>query len=71
MKVIRLQLKELMTGRDITQAKLVQDTKLAPNTVKAYYHEDVIRADLRVIAKLCEYLACDIEDLMVLEDVNK
>ncbi len=71
MKVVRLKLKEQMADRNITQAKLVNDTQLAPNTVKAYFHEDVIRADLRVIAKLCEYLDCDIKDLMVLEDMSE
>lgn len=70
MKVVRLKLKEQMAHRNITQAKLAQDTRLAPNTVKAYYHEDVLRADLRVIARLCEYLDCDLNDLMVLEDAN-
>lgn len=68
MKVVRLKLKEYMDHRGITQAKLAQDTSLAPNTVKVYYHDGVMRAELRVIAKLCEYLECDICDIMVLED---
>lgn len=70
MKRVRLKLKDFMDQHGITQAKLAQDTNLAPNTVKAYYHGDVLRAELRVIALLCDYLKCDICDIMSLEDGN-
>lgn len=68
MKVVRLKLKEYMDHHGITQAKLARETNLAANTIKGYYHEGVMRPELRVIAKLCEYLECDICDIMVLED---
>jgi DNA-binding Xre family transcriptional regulator len=68
MKVVRLKLKEYMDRRGITQAKLAREANLAPNTVKVYYHGGVMRAELRVIAKLCEYLQCDLCDIMALED---
>ncbi|GIK76140.1 helix-turn-helix transcriptional regulator [Anaerolineae bacterium CFX9] len=71
MKIVHFKLKEYMDRNKITQAKLAQDTNLAPNTVKAYYHDDVIRAELRVIAVLCNYLKCDICDIMALEDMQQ
>lgn len=68
MKTVRVKLKDCMQKRGISQAKLTRETKLSPNTVKGYYHGDVIRAELRVVAILCEYLQCDISELMVLEE---
>lgn len=68
MKVVRLKLKDYMDQHHVTQAKLAKDTKLAPNTIKSYYHGDVIRAELRVVALLCDYLMCDLCDIMVLEE---
>lgn len=69
MKRVRFRLMELMKERNIQQMELVEGTGLSYNTIKSYSRNHVMRPDLEIIAKLCEYFECELTDLLVLEDV--
>ena len=46
-------------------AEVARATGLAPNTILGLYHDRVRKVDYHVLDKLCEYLGCQVGDLLV------
>ncbi len=55
-------------GEDYTISEIAADTRLAVNTVKSYLRGGQLRFEGPVVAVLCQYLGCRIEDLLEIVD---
>jgi putative transcriptional regulator len=55
------------TGRRITYAMLAERTGLAKATIQSLATRPGYNATLKIIAKICAALDCELEDLLVLE----
>lgn len=62
---IKIKLSEIMDKRGITRNKLSTLTGVKYDVVQRYYKaENIERADLDFLAKVCYVLNCEIKDLM-------
>lgn len=65
-----LAIKARREGRGrIPRTTVTAATGLALGTVDSYINNTVYRFDGDVLMRLCEYLECEISDLLVIEDV--
>lgn len=57
--------------RYISQRLAAEEMGLARATVDRYASNDVTRYDEPIVLAMCEYLNCDVSDLLVIEEVNE
>lgn len=62
--MIKINLSTLLGQRRISQAKLARETGIRPNTINDIYNEICDRVNLEHLDRICEYLNCDISDLI-------
>lgn len=69
MREIKIKLAVIMADSDppVSQRKLAEDTGVSRDTIGKLYHGRATRVDLATIARLCDYLGCGIEDILVLK----
>lgn len=58
-------------GEKVTIAEIARETGIALNTVKKYLRAEHTHFDGRVVAALCKYLGCRLEDLLEIADVGE
>lgn len=64
---VRNQLKILMAKNDISSvAHLSRETGIFYDTLLSFYHQRYEVLNTKMIAVLCEYFGCKIEELLVL-----
>ena len=68
MKYLHLRLPELLEERNLSRARLCKDLDLQRTNLNRYYRDNFQRIDAALIVKLCEYLDCDISDLLELRE---
>lgn len=68
MKYVYMRLAELLEERGISRTKLTYDLNLQRSNVNRYYNNKAQRYDGELLARLCEYLDCDISDLLELKE---
>jgi putative transcriptional regulator len=56
--------KELRENRKLTYRTVAKETGLAIGTLTAYMTQQVNRFDKSTLETLCEYLSCDVGDLL-------
>jgi len=61
--------KERWEGRKITNAVIAEETGLGINTVSHWMNNSVEGYKSKAILALCEWLSCEVKDLLVIEDV--
>lgn len=57
-------LKKLINDRDISINKLMRDTNTDYKVLKRLLTGEIVRFDIFVIARLCDYLNCEITDIV-------
>ncbi|WP_321835729.1 helix-turn-helix domain-containing protein [Clostridium butyricum] len=65
--MVKINLKNLMSKKDITQKKLSEDTGIGANTINRYTNNTFVRIDGSHIEILCDYFNCSIDELIKLE----
>ena len=55
---------KLLQEKNISINKLMRDTNTDFKVLKRLISGDLIRIDIFVIARLCDYLKCNIEDML-------
>ena len=70
MKRIHFRIEELLAERSIDKKQLCRDLNLQRVCLERYCVGDFKRIDAKNILKLCEYLKCGIDELMIIEDEN-
>ncbi len=56
-------LKKLLDDKNISINKLMRDTNTDFKVIKIIMEGDIARIDITVLARLCDYLECDITDI--------
>jgi len=57
-------LEQVLNDRDISINKLMRDTNTDFKVIKRLMSGSMVRIDIIVLARLCDYLKCDIADLI-------
>lgn len=60
--VIRLD--EYRQKRGLSKYKLIKNCDLSPAQLNSYCRNTIARIDLPVLARICDYLECRIEDIL-------
>ena len=64
---VEVNLRNVMLKRKITVNQLSKMTGIRNNIVKKYYRNEMYRIDLLNLAKFCDALNCEIEDILILK----
>ena len=64
---VEVNLRNVMLKRKITVNQLSKMTGLRYHIVKKYYRHEMYRIDLLNLAKFCDALNCEIEDILILK----
>ena len=64
---VEVNLKNVMLKRKITVNQLSKMTGIRYHIVKKYYRNERYRIDLLNLAKFCDALNCEIEDILILK----
>lgn len=59
-----MRIDELLSERNISKNRTCKDLDLARGNFNRYCRDEFQRIDANLILKLCDYLKCDISDLM-------
>lgn len=68
MGFISIELEELFKAKGISKNKVCQHCGLQRTQLNNYCKNKVSRVDLSILAKLCEYLECDVEDILTYKE---
>ena len=60
----RFKLEDLLKSNNISMNKLMKDTNTDFKVIKRLKTGDLVRFDIFVVAKICDYFNCSIEDLI-------
>jgi len=66
--MIRVYLSRVLGERRISQAELARATGIRPSTICDIYNEMSERISLEHLDRICEYLNCSLEEIMVYEE---
>ena len=64
---VEVNLRNVMLKRKITVNQLSKMTGIRYHIVKKYYRNEMYRIDLLNLAKFCDALNCEIEDILILK----
>ena len=62
--MIKIYLSKLLGEKRIAQARLSKAIGIRPNTINEWYHEMVERISVEHLDRICEYLDCEVSDLI-------
>lgn len=68
---MHINLKKIMDQREITISNLSKTTNLKYDIVKRYYLGDLRKIDLEILGVFCDYLDCQVSDIIEYEIVKK
>lgn len=68
MKHIHMRIVELLNERGISKNRICKDLDIPRGNFNRYCRDEFQRIDANLVVKLCNYLECDIKDLLVLVD---
>lgn len=68
MKYLHIRIEELLKERKISKTRICRDLDLQRGNFNRYCRDDFQRVDANLIIKLCEYLNCDISDLLEIKE---
>ena len=57
-------LEQLLLNKNISINKLMRDTNTDFKVIKRIMNGDIVRIDITVLARLCDYLECNITDIL-------
>lgn len=68
MKYLHIRIEELLREQKISKTRICKDLDLQRGNFNRYCRDDFQRVDANLIIKLCEYLNCDISDLLEIRE---
>ena len=57
-------LEQVLKNRNISINKVMRDTNTDFKVIKRIMNGEIVRLDITVLARLCDYLNCEIKDLV-------
>lgn len=67
MSKIVINLERVLSEKQISKTQLCYACKLQRTQLNNYCKNKVTRIDLNTLAKICEYLNCDVNEILVIE----
>ena len=67
---IHCRLSAILGEKRLRMADVIRGTGLARDTVRNLYYDTTRRVDYDVLEKLCEYLECELEDILKYEKIE-
>lgn len=61
---VNIKLGELMRERGLSKNKVCKSCDIQRSQLNRYINNDMARVDLSILARLCDYLECDVADLL-------
>ena len=71
MKHIHMRIEELLKERGISKNQICKDLDIPRGNFNRYCRDEFQRIDANLIVKLCGYLECGIEELLVIVDCKE
>lgn len=68
MKYLHMRLQELLKEKGISRARLCKDLDLQRTNLNRYYRDQFQRVDANLVVRLCEYLDCELSDLLEIRE---
>ncbi len=68
MKYIHLRIMELLEEKKISKNRICKDLDLQRGNFNRYCKDNFQRIDANLIVRLCEYLDCEISDLLEIRE---
>ena len=62
--MIKIHLSRILGEKRMTQAELARQTGIRPSTINDIYNEMTERLNINHLDRICEYLECDVTDLI-------
>ena len=69
-RYLHMRLPELLEERGISRTRLCKDLDLQRTNVNKYYRDEFQRVDAKLVIKLCDYLQCDLSDLLEIKEIE-
>lgn len=70
MKCLHLRIMELLEEKKISKTRICKDLDLQRGNFNRYCRDEFQRVDANLIVRLCEYLECDVADLLEIKENN-
>lgn len=67
MSKIMINLERVLSEKQISKTQLCYACKLQRTQLNNYCKNKVTRIDLNTLAKICDYLNCDVNEILVIE----
>ncbi|MDE6518896.1 MAG: helix-turn-helix transcriptional regulator [Ruminococcus sp.] len=61
---IHITLESYLKERKISRYKIIKNCNVSQTQLNRYYRDQIERIDLDVLARICDYLQCEISDLL-------
>lgn len=68
MKYLHIRIPELLEEKHISKTKICKELDLQRGNFNRYCRDEFQRVDANLIVRLCEYLECDIADLLEIRE---
>ncbi|GFI62339.1 hypothetical protein IMSAG049_01521 [Clostridiales bacterium] len=68
MKYVYIRLPELLSEKGISKEKMCSDLNLKITDIDQYYNNQLQSYDCDFLARVCEYLDCDISELLEIRE---
>ena len=64
---MKIMLNQVLEDKGISQNKMAKDTGISTTTLRNLNHNRTTRISFDVLERVCNYLECEVEDVMRLE----
>ena len=71
MEYLHMRINELLQENEISKNRICKDLNLVRGNFNRYCRDEFQRIDANLIVKLCGYLECGIEELLVIVDCKE
>lgn len=61
---VNIKLDKLMKERGLSKNKICKFCDIQRSQLNKYINNDMTRVDLSILARMCDYLECNVEDLL-------
>jgi len=64
---MKIMLNQILDTKCISQNKIAKDTGISVSTLRNLNHNRTTRISLDILEKICNYLDCGVEDILLVE----
>jgi len=64
---MKIGLNQILDAKGISQNRMAKDTGISVSTLRNLNHNRTTRISLDILEKICNYLDCGVEDILLVE----